>query len=135
MPKNSKEKVGYCSPPKHTQFAKGRSGNPKGRPKGKPNVTTALQRALNEKVTVNENGRRKSLTKLQAAVKQLVNKAASGELRALRYLMELARSVEERSNDFPTENASALAEIDHKVLKEIFGRWEPEGDEGQAEDK
>lgn len=134
MAGNGKEKVGYCNPPKHTQFAKGRSGNPKGRPKGKPNVTTALQRALNEKVIVNENGRRKTFTKLQAAVKQLVNKAASGELRALRYLMELARSAEERSNDSPIENASGLAEIDQKVLKEIFGQWEPEGDEGKAED-
>ena len=135
MSKSDKEKVGYCSPPKHTQFSKGRSGNPKGRPKGKPNVTTALQKALNEKVFVNENGHRKTFTKLQAAVKQLVNKAASGELRALRYLMELARSAEERSTDSPAENASALAEIDQKVLKEIFGQWEPEGDEGQAEDK
>jgi Family of unknown function (DUF5681) len=28
-----KYKVGYCKPPKHTQFKKGVSGNPSGRPK------------------------------------------------------------------------------------------------------
>ena len=36
--KNSTElsggEVGYRSPPKHSQFKKGASGNPKGRPKG-----------------------------------------------------------------------------------------------------
>jgi uncharacterized protein DUF5681 len=132
--RNDKGKVGYCNPPKHTRFVKGQSGNPKGRPKGKPNVATVLQKALNEKVAVSENGHRKTITKLQAAIKQLVNKAASGELRALRYLMELARSAEERSGDSPIDHVQALAEIDQKVLKEIFGQLGPDNDETKGED-
>jgi Family of unknown function (DUF5681) len=90
MSTNSDEKIGYRNPPQRTQFKKGHSGNPKGRPKGKRNLATVLEKTLHEKVVINENGRRKTITKLEAAVKQLVNKAASGDLRALHQLAALA---------------------------------------------
>jgi hypothetical protein len=70
--------VGFGKPPAHTRFAKGRSGNPRGRPKGSSNLATLLEQELNAPVPINENGQRKTVTKLHAAVKQLVNKAASG---------------------------------------------------------
>jgi hypothetical protein len=38
---------------------------------------------MNEKVTINENGQRRRITKQEAAVKQLANKAASGDKRAI----------------------------------------------------
>jgi hypothetical protein len=93
-PKNAK--VGYCKPPEHTRFKKGQSGNAQGRPKGKLNMATVLDQALREKVVINENGKRKIITKLEAGIKQLINKAASGELKALQLLVALVRSVEER---------------------------------------
>ena len=93
-PEESRERAGYCAPPEATRFKKGVSGNPKGRPKGRVNVATALTKALREKVVINENGRRRTVTKLEAAVKQLVNKAAGGDLRALRHLTELAPDAE-----------------------------------------
>ena len=49
-------RVGYCNPPERTRFKLGQSGNPKGRPKGTLNMATVLERALREKVIVNENG-------------------------------------------------------------------------------
>lgn len=86
--------VGYGSPPKATRFRKGVSGNPKGRPKGSLNVATLLFKILHEKVVIIEHGKRKKVTKFEATLKQLVNKAASGDLRAQRQLLELAKDAE-----------------------------------------
>jgi hypothetical protein len=80
--------VGFSKPPKHTQFHKGRSGNPKGRARGSRNASTLLDEALSERVIVAENGRRRKVTKLEAVLTQLVNKAAQGDHRATRLLLE-----------------------------------------------
>jgi hypothetical protein len=72
--------VGYGKPSKSTQFQKGSSGNPSGRPKGSLNLATVLDRMLRERVTIDENGRRKKITKMEAAIRQLVNRAVSGDL-------------------------------------------------------
>lgn len=79
--------IGYGKPPRHAQFRKGQSGNPKGRPRGAKNSATLLNEALDEAVVVTENGRRKTITKKQAIVKQIVNKAAGGDHRAIQLLL------------------------------------------------
>ena len=124
--------AGYCNPPKNTRFKKGESGNPKGRPKGTLNMATVLGRTLREKVVINENGQRKVITKLEAAVKQLVNKAASGDLRALRHLVDLVVSGEERAAQAPVSD-SALSRDDQKVMQGILERFSS-GNKGGKED-
>jgi hypothetical protein len=117
--------IGYCKPPQHTQFRKGQSGNLKGRPKGRPNMTTVLDKVLREKVVMIVNGRRKSLTKLEIAVKQLVNKAVTGDLSALKQLSALARSSEERAIAVAAmEPTPEMNEIDKKVLAGILRRFD-----------
>jgi hypothetical protein len=111
----SEYEVGFGKPPAVTRFKKGRSGNPKGRPKGTLNMATVLARTLREKVVINENGQRKIITKLEAAVKQLVNKAASGDLRALRHLADLVASAEERAAQAPAAD-TPMSEDDQKVV-------------------
>jgi Family of unknown function (DUF5681) len=74
-------RIGYRRPPLRTRFRRGQSGNPRGRPKGARNLSTVVAAALGEKVAVTENGRRRRITKFEAAVKQWVNRAASGEAR------------------------------------------------------
>ena len=85
--KDRNYEIGYGKPPRHTQFRKGQSGNPKGRPRGAKNSATLLNEALDEPVVVTENGRRKTITKKQVIVKQIVNKAAGGDYRAIQLLL------------------------------------------------
>jgi hypothetical protein len=83
--------IGYRRPPRSSQFKKGASGNPKGRPKGSKNFLTLLEQELNEKVVVNEGGRRKSVTRLQAMVKRMVAAALQGEPKAVLALVDILR--------------------------------------------
>jgi hypothetical protein len=125
------EEVGYGRPPKHSQLKKGQSGNPNGRPKGSLNIATVLERTLRETVVINENGQRKTITKLEAAVKQLVNKAASGDMNAFKVLSALAHSAEEQDAAQDAEEAQNLKEVDQKILQDIlkrFGNSEPKGE-------
>jgi hypothetical protein len=119
-------KVGYCNPPTHARYKKGQSGNPQGRPKGTLNMATVLERTLREKVVINENGRRRTISKLQAAIMQLTNKAASGELKAVQLLAALVRSAEERGLKAAVPN-SDLDEVDEKVVLGILNRLEAAG--------
>jgi hypothetical protein len=117
---NKTYNVGFGNPPKASQFRKGSSGNPKGRPKGRRNLATVLERTLKEKVVINENGVRRTVTKLEAAVKQLVNQAASGDLAAMRQLSALAGSAEEEQMARPTRQ---LDQDDQKVLENVLKRF------------
>jgi len=121
-PSNANEPVGYGSPPESTRFKKGVSGNPKGRPKGSLNVATAFAKALRERVVVTEHGQRKTITKLEAALKQLVNKAAAGDLRALRQLVELARDAETKQS-LPNQEGTVLEQFDQDVIAGIVKRF------------
>lgn len=133
MATKSDGRIGYRNPPETTRFKKGQSGNPKGRPKGTPNLATVLEKTLKEKVVINENGRRKAITKLEAAMKQLVNKAASGDLRALHQLAALARSAEEREE--PAAPGAPIADVDQKVLQGILARFEQQSKGGLNDDE
>jgi hypothetical protein len=73
-------------------FQKGQSGNLQGRRKGSKNVATLLEQALHERVVITENGKRKTITKLEAMLKQLANKAASGDHHAIKLLIPLAET-------------------------------------------
>jgi hypothetical protein len=89
--------IGYGKPPRHRGFQKGRSGNPKGRPKGSKNFATLLAEALDEKVQVTEDGKRRRVTKRELVIKQLVNKSASADLRAIKQLTDIVQGVERRA--------------------------------------
>lgn len=85
------EKIGYRNPPKRTRFKKGRSGNPAGRPKKSRNFMTLLSDELDEQVTVNEDGRKRKISKLEAMVKRIVSGALQGDRKSLITLIDILR--------------------------------------------
>lgn len=111
--------VGYKKPPRQTQFKKGTSGNPKGRPKGSLNFSTFIERELGAKVTVNENGVRKRISKKHAIAKQLVNKAAGGDHKVIPILMSEERSRELHSSQ---DVAKHFTSDDARVLENLILR-------------
>jgi hypothetical protein len=125
-------RVGFRRPPEATRFKKGVSGNPRGRPKGSVNVATAFMKALREKVVINEHGQRKTITKLEAALKQLANKGASGDLRALAQLIALAQDAEAKQN-MPSAQETVASELDQEVMKGILRRFVNSTEEEQTE--
>ncbi len=86
--------VGYGKPPQHSRFKKGRSGNPRGRPKRSESFARLAQRTLNERIAIKENGERRVISKLEAVLKQLINKAATGDARAIREIIKLQPLIE-----------------------------------------
>ncbi len=123
--------VGYGKPPRHSRFGKGQSGNPKGRPPRSKNMMTLLTRALNERVTISENGRRKVITKREAIVAQLVNKSASADLKAMSMLLGMLQQAEAPAPRSGPPSA-ALVEADESVLRSLRERLaaSPGGSDG-----
>jgi hypothetical protein len=109
----------YRKPPEHTRFKKGQSGNPHGRPA--KNLPALLAAALNEKVTVTENGKRRQVTKREAVIAQLVNKSASAELRATKMLIDMLRDIEKRAEPAAAAK-SPFSPTDREVLQQLIAR-------------
>jgi len=115
--------IGRGKPPRHAGFQKGRSGNPKGRPKGSKNLATLLNQALDEKVYVTEDGVRRRVTKRELVIKQLVNKSATADLRAIKQLTDIVERVEPRTgaSQAPAEPPQLTA-TDREVIELFVAR-------------
>jgi Family of unknown function (DUF5681) len=86
------DKVGYGKPPKHTQFKKGQSGNPKGRPKqvqAHMPVSRIIRHSLSEEIQGQVNGKTRKMTKLAAIIEVQSAKALRGDTRAAKLVIDL----------------------------------------------
>ena len=136
--------VGYRRPPVHTQF---KPGHPKrgGRRKGQRNARTALEGILNEKVTLREGKRTRSVTKRDAVYLRITNDAASGNAKAQSNLITLMRShglmdqPEEATNTepFTADDLAIIADFRGRLGNQAEPTQPPESDEkteaGEAE--
>jgi hypothetical protein len=107
------------------KFSKGVSGNPKGRPKGSKNLTTLIEEAARDHVSVEIDGKTRKISALQAIVTQLASKAARGDQKAMVEFLDRIAEIEAR--DKPSEYP--LCEPDVEVLRAAYDRMkqcEPE---------
>ena len=108
--------TGYRRPPESGRFKKGKSGNPKGRPKGSSNFLTLLEQELSQSIVVNENGKKKTITRMQAMVKRIVAGALQGDLKALMTLVEILR----RTGKFEETDINSLIPDDYESILDSF---------------
>ena len=102
-------RIGYRHPPSHTRFKKGQSGNPEGRPKKVKRPLSFVDEFLAiflKPVTINENGKRTKITKMQAALTQLANKAILGDLKALGMFLKIVQAF---SSELASDNSITTA--------------------------
>ena len=125
--------VGYGKPPCSGRFRKGQSGNVTGRPKGSKNLATIVLKESRQKVRVNGPGGTRMLSKLEAAVVQMSNKSAQGDLRASRELFALVmRSEETAANGAEVVQVS---EADREIMENLKRRLKGFRTEGETSKK
>jgi hypothetical protein len=122
--------VGYGKPPKHSQFKPGICPNKKGRGKGTKNLRTEIEEELRKKITTQENGLRKKITKSRAIAKQLVNQNVTGNLKTLPILLNETRDTKAEGNllqvifDTPDDEA-VMANLIERIRKQSQNQNEP----------
>lgn len=90
--------IGYRKPPLWNRFRPGQSGNPNGRPKKSKIALTILEQITKELeglITIRENGRVIKVTKMQAAIKNLVANAMRGDPKSIALMMKTLPQLEE----------------------------------------
>ena len=110
--------VGYGKPPHRTRFTKGQSGNPQGRPPEAKNLSSLLDQELNQRVVVAVDGKRKAITKWRAFIKQLVDRAAAGDWRAGKLILDLYSRTESRAEATSSQTAD-FTDTDLKVIEQL----------------
>jgi len=128
--KKADYEVGYKKPPVHTRWKKGECPNPSGRRKRRAEMPDFAEIAAKElTATVRVNGRGESISKFQAAFRQLLNGAAKGDLASQRLLpvwiawaMSKAKDEPETkdpdSKDVEAEIDAMLRDMNDKLKKE-----------------
>lgn len=108
--------AGFMNPPKHTQFQKGKSGNPRGRPRKRDDLNTVLERVLKRKVRIRDEERKIPIR--DALVWKLRELALQGDKQAL----ALQRSIIEQAGLAQTDaNDPAAKEEKLRKLLENMG--------------
>jgi hypothetical protein len=102
-------KSGSRNPPKHSRYKKGVSGNPKGRPKRKGQlISHIISKVQNTLTAYREGGRTKRASRLELALKKLVNSALKGDARSAEELFTLrakaSKGSDARSQKFIVED-------------------------------
>jgi hypothetical protein len=110
----------YQRPPRKGQFKPGQSGNPEGRPKDSRNIRTYVNKYLNEKIPIVENGKTRKVPRAEAIAIQLVNQAAKGDPKGLAAVMSFTREFDVAVSDL-RPNVLARA-ADAVVLEDIVAR-------------
>ncbi len=105
---------GFMNPPKHTQFQKGKSGNPRGRPRKRDDLNTVLERVLKRKVRIRDEERKIPIR--DALIWKLRELALQGDKQALalqRRIIEQAGLAQTDADDLDSLKMEGLKALEN----------------------
>ena len=105
---NNNENIGYGNPPKATRFAKGQSGNPRGRPKGSKNMLKLVAEILEQKISIIQDGKPFKISKRTAMFLQLINSAVKGNLKAISSVIAFIEKIDAQDEQAIKDNALSI---------------------------
>lgn len=121
--------IGFCRPPKHTQFRPGQSGNRKGRVKGSKNLATIVKAIADKKFPGEENGKTVKMTRVQLMFIQQFNKAAKGDIAAAKFIYPILEKTE--NSEAQKEKIMDALNIDNKEILLNYLKNNAESTNGQ----
>jgi hypothetical protein len=115
--------VGKGRSPVSTRWKPGQSGNPKGRRKGVKNLVTIFHESFKQKLEIQERGRVRQITALEAIVKKLINEALKGNLKAIEFLLakepEITRKAKPMEEITPDMDANEAAKVYLRIVRGV----------------
>jgi hypothetical protein len=116
-------RTGYKSPPEHTKFSPGRSGNPHGRPKARVSLQKIVTGVLFEKVDVRLGDRTLRVASVDALVRAAMSRALEGDYKFLMAVIAIIRlsGLPAEGDDKAVADADLTAE-DEQILSDFFER-------------
>ena len=97
--------VGNCKPPKHSQFQKGKSGNPKGRPKGTKDAASIMNEMFLKPLTIVQNGKPTKIPTTGVVLVRLLTLAIKGDQKAIKLALDTYTKF------IGTKDSSSIAEL------------------------
>lgn len=113
--------VGYGSPPEHSQFKKGQSGNPYGRPRGSTNRRTILEKIMTEKASYREGETVTIVTKMELLLRTIRFQAAEGNIVALDLLEKLSGHFDHKMEGGPRAILICKRKMTHEEWEAKYG--------------
>lgn len=116
--------VGYCKPPKHSQFKPGQSGNSRGRPKGARGLKTIVRELMTAKVAVRTATGARKMTRIEAVLQKTNELAMKGNPRAQAELIKLySTAVPDVPAQSLAPSSEDLTQTDLAILEEVKAEW------------
>ena len=118
--KGRADAVGYKRPPRGSRFAKGRSGNAKGRPKGRPNFPNIVSALFNAKVKVQLGERTLYMPTGEAILRKLMVDANKGNHRSLIALLDIIEMTGRTKDVSDEERARRTIKLPKPMARDEF---------------